>query len=1121
MADREQKCEGCQRSVCGDLDKLVCGHCLCRECSCNLDSLNRLCPVCMTCVSDNVEILSDKDIVLSDKELAMEISDKDEMDIAQVECVETNDHEVECEKEIMEDVKGSDISGLVDPKITLCQRITGALVTANESFRQLDTALETLKHLEDKIKQNEDNATKAVKQEFLKFAYLLNTRKLHLIGEIHRQTDVYAAAIAKAVDNIMEKKAGLEARVTIAKTVLKSPSESVYCNLDQLVKLLKVNVESDCLVSDSLMKGFNVRVLFDDEADSQNFEKIGKLCSDQLEIGQGDSSYVDLTVDGNSSTCSLVSNYMRGSDGRQVEVECEMEGGKRSYFEEKSCSLKKLDSPTSHNAVAVFPQSLRDPDVIIEEIIDDSDSAYSDVNDSFQTNRTKDISQRTPHLNKAIGRIQNRPKTLKNPRVKSPTMKDFQENVQLVHVINPCHFYVHRIAHKKSLLMLERTLKALGQSPNSCSQSDTLVIGEMVVFYSAECNLWCRGRIVELIPLESKYKGTIYPVSYKMEDIYQMKVFLLDYGSCEVFSISRMTRSHLAKNETVFRSIVDLCLILRKLDQNSYLGRTPPFAVQCSLMGIVPQNSEEQWSKEATEEMLKMFKKKSVTMKVFRKEDDKLIVDLRKPSINTANSDTPASLRDALLFLDLARIGSQVPNAETRIKMLQYPKPVLPEEAAQVEVLVCNTNDPSDFYIHVLACSQYLNIVRKIQEIYSREESGEFEVLSPVMGQPCIAQYEDEDWYRGEVVGRPNQHEVEIRFVDFGNITRVNVGKLRSITEELLRIPCQAVCCRLANIQPIDSAPQWSVHACEEFGKVATDKRLKCIVIGVLMDKKLSIELYEDDPRNLNSINTILVKKDLASFICCDGMILNQHPTSEVWDPPSDVLSETFEDGVDMMALLEHKALFVVVSHVVSPSSIFVQWKSAENFIKSFQETLNDRYENTPPENKEWCVAMYVAVKHSSSKQWRRGMIENLVEKGVEVFLYDFGNKEVIDVSHIRTLDESHKLYGAFCLECSLIDIKPSGGCTEWTKTACEVLSFYLKGAEVTVVIEESTSKWPLPVKMTCNDEAGQLVDISSFLVRQGLALKERRYIYLLCFLLGWVHTSVHYDALYDVRCSI
>lgn len=50
-----------------------------------------------------------------------------------------------------------------------------------------------------------------------------------------------------------------------------------------------------------------------------------------------------------------------------------------------------------------------------------------------------------------------------------------------------------------------------------------------------------------------------------------------------------------------------------------------------------------------------MVNNKVVLMTIFREENGVLIVDLKKPPHNKINSDMPVSLKDALVFLDLAR----------------------------------------------------------------------------------------------------------------------------------------------------------------------------------------------------------------------------------------------------------------------------------------------------------------------------------------------------------------------------------------------------------------------------------------------------------------------------------
>uniref|UniRef100_A0A8D2D0F5 RING finger protein 17 n=1 Tax=Sciurus vulgaris TaxID=55149 RepID=A0A8D2D0F5_SCIVU len=155
-------------------------------------------------------------------------------------------------------------------------------------------------------------------------------------------------------------------------------------------------------------------------------------------------------------------------------------------------------------------------------------------------------------------------------------------------------------------------------------------------------------------------------------------------------------------------------------------------------------------------------------------------------------------------------------------------------------------------------------------------------------------------------------------------------------------------------------------------------------------------------------------------------------------------------------------------------------------------------YENKEWEPIKWENDMHCAVKVPDKNQWRRGQIIRMVtDTLVEVLLYDVGVELVVNISCLRELQENLKTMGRLSLECSLVDIRPTGGSDKWTATACDCLSLYLTGAIATITLQvgsgESNTTWPLPVKIFCRDEKGERVDVSKYLIKKGLALRERR----------------------------
>ncbi|KAG8584743.1 hypothetical protein GDO81_004753, partial [Engystomops pustulosus] len=655
------------------------------------------------------------------------------------------------------------------------------------------------------------------------------------------------------------------------------------------------------------------------------------------------------------------------------------------------------------------------------------------------------------------------------------------ELVYLKTVINPCNFYIHRFTQKRQIILLERMLTTLR---------------EIIAFNSFAHNKWCRGSIMELVPLESKcILKPCGPTRYKIEDITRLTIFLLDYGGLETFTAARY-REHKALTDYVKPqrftyknsppNVADLHRRLIKLSssQEESIRFMPPFGILCSL-DLVPRSPDGLWRKEVKEHILRVVGNKGVSMKILREEHNKLIVDLKKPVGNKINSDMPVSLRDALVFLEMAKFPSNVPIVISDPLVTQYKDAVFPESTDEICVIICHMNNPSDFYIHLLGESDYRETVDKIKEVYNNVEANDWKIVCPFMGQPCVAKYEEDDdqWYRAEIVGT-EVTACELTSVGEGGAVQDHKGWGLKAEE-------------LAYIQPPEPGP-WSLEANKLFEALTVGRHLKCTAIGVLLDDKLSVELFHVGPGNMTSVNTMLVEQNVASFIQSGPSSLPDYhplPLKEVWDPVTELLLDYEESPMDSVPLSERKGFEVFVSHVVSPSKIFVQWLTSENILKSLQANMLKLYENSKPEAMEWKVDMRVAVELQSDKKWMRGKITNIVsDSQVEVIFYDYGKQQVTEVTNLRPLDESLAVYGIMCLECSLMDIQPAGGSQNWTATACDFLSGYLGGATVTMILEDdNTSYWPLPVKIMSKNEEHQLVDISEFLVKRGLALRDRK----------------------------
>ncbi|KFP79160.1 PREDICTED: RING finger protein 17, partial [Apaloderma vittatum] len=510
----------------------------------------------------------------------------------------------------------------------------------------------------------------------------------------------------------------------------------------------------------------------------------------------------------------------------------------------------------------------------------------------------------------------------------------------------------------------------------------------------------------------------------------------------------------------------------------------------------------EGWGEEAKTKFLEMVNNKAVSMTVFREEDGVLIVDLRKPPFNKISNNMPVSLKDALVFLDLARFRSQLPGQLEKKTILQYSPHKMPQER-EVSVIVCHVNSPSDFYLQLRNSQDFFALSKKIQEEYKHEYGKNLEIVCPIEGQACIAKQEDGSWCRAQIIGLPSYEEVTIKYVDFGSVANVTLEDIRRIKRKFLSLPEQAIRCRLACIEPYKGAAEWNKEAKERFKQITEDKLMLCTVFEILDNNILSVELLGSSAlhgRNF-SINCQLVEENLASYVSGHTLSTAVRP-NEIWDLPLEV-PETLEslNPIDLESVdegdfksLSQKELQATVSHVVSPSKIFIRWLSSECILKSLQEKMATIYKESQPQTVKWESSMHCAVYLQDLKQWQRGCISRTVsETSAEVILYDSGAEETVDISCLRELEENMKTIRILAVECSLTDLRPTGGSTQWTSTVCEFLSYYLTEAQVKIIIQDSDVACVLPVKILCKDETGQFIDISEHLVKKGLALRKRR----------------------------
>ncbi|XP_071800473.1 RING finger protein 17-like isoform X2 [Asterias amurensis] len=599
----------------------------------------------------------------------------------------------------------------------------------------------------------------------------------------------------------------------------------------------------------------------------------------------------------------------------------------------------------------------------------------------------------------------------------------------------------------------------------------------------------------------------------------KVEVMYVDYGNKEWVSLSKLCRLK-PKHENI-----------------------PDLAVCCSLTDIVPTRKSGRWSMEGVKSFAKMVGDKPVHMSILGHSGATLYVDLHKLPIQEVENDMPISLRDALVFLELAcfvspeSVPEACPSRGTPLKFIPADLPALGEE---ILATVSHFQDPLCFCVQEIgADSEYLlKMTKDLQETYYKKVDDRWNILCPKVGSICVAKFsEDRQWSRAEIVALPGKQLVDVLYVDYGNYERLHCSELRKIPKKFLKLSIQALPCSLVDVGPKDPELGWSTEETKGFGDIILTKALRATVKGINKGR-LSVILMEDRQGREININALLVQKGFGQStgpgsvsaaiifemphldISDDDTLQNQDASFS--DPDTDTQPDTpphipktngvvVEKRISPSPIrsntLSSKArsqyTAVHVSHVESPACLFIQLSTAGiDGLDSLLESMTLNYQHTEMEEGDtlWqegdlCSALYV-----KEGAWCRGRVKTVLPDNNAVVLFtDYGNTEVVSLSNIRSLVGKFQKDPPFAIQCHLSEVMP--GANKWTKTACEFLANTLSDLECVIVKKGELLNGSLPIDLLYERSIEEKVQeesvddfgsISKLLILRGHALPAK-----------------------------
>lgn len=480
----------------------------------------------------------------------------------------------------------------------------------------------------------------------------------------------------------------------------------------------------------------------------------------------------------------------------------------------------------------------------------------------------------------------------------------------------------------------------------------------------------------------------------------------------------------------------------------------PACAVECHLLGLqVPENG---WSKTEKRVLTSSYPKlQSIVQVIFKNKAEGLLrTELYTPCglnvsrkleeirSNLSEQDIEESVKSGFSAVSINKTNFDLDrNKSTLEKEFNLPLKQFVQDV-KYESYVSHYENPESFWIQLQSDEKEIEVFNSDLQANCELTNEEFD-FTP--GEYCCAfSNEFESWYRCLVLKRKGA-EVEVRYVDFGNIETLNVKNLVPMPKTCLSIPPFATKVSLTN----EFTNEQSIELKEQMGE-------ECIIVKITS----ASEPWQVDV-NLFGVG------DLRQTIFKTSSIIKNNREIHI-EPKITNSRENLDLNTEKITITDHELVSgdvqAYVSAVESPSKFWMQLVSDNCLISHVLQCLNDEpsclCELLSPTVGDYCVA-----KSNEDNTWYRAKITAVQEEDCEVFFVDYGNKEFVTKNMLKVITKNLAETNKLAIEASLLSVtEPKDG---WNTKDIELFEEKILDKELICRICNSN----LPIQVILNDD--------------------------------------------------
>ena len=453
--------------------------------------------------------------------------------------------------------------------------------------------------------------------------------------------------------------------------------------------------------------------------------------------------------------------------------------------------------------------------------------------------------------------------------------------------------------------------------------------------------------------------------------------------------------------------------------------KSPPVqAVKCCLRGADQRASE--WTKDETSAFDRAMSTPQLTCRFISKQNDVYAVELQDQTGHDLTSQF-CSKPTAAVAGATREQGLSPKMTMKACEQYQHECGLKVNDVVQLEVVYV-ADGSSVFNCHVVGQTAELD------ELMT-ELGKDCEHCPPLssldIGQPCVAMYsEDSTWYRATIDSIPADDDTSrmVKFVDYGNVESCSVSSLRELGSRFLRVPVRRVDCRLRGM---------------------TAASLDDVIDDLLAQQFTATVVAVDTSSNIVTVE------------------LRTIDTEESFETTHPELF-TRRTAVSLPAVQPPQGeVDVYISHVVSPSDLYIQTASVEAQLTELVDQLIEVYDADGADEltlSELTVGSLCCARYLSDESWYRAVVEDIRNDVVSVRFIDYGNTDDVCRSDIRRLTDNFTSVPACAWHCQLAAVSSQSSWTDAERQ--KMVELAAAGEKLFVCTFVSQSQLPYPVTL-------------------------------------------------------